>query len=93
MDFSDDIGRTVILYGIAENDGAGAILRCGPDSHVYIDGLAEWSDSDVHNAFEVTGTLVERGSDADLQVNDNTVAHGVGRHFAVRNATRHRLTQ
>jgi hypothetical protein len=87
MDFADYINTTVILYGISDNAAAGAVLRCGPTSHVYIDGLSQWSDNERYTALEVTGTLTEKGSDLDLRADDQTVMHGIGKHYAVENAT------
>jgi hypothetical protein len=87
MDFADYVNATVILYGIADNAMAGAVLRCGPSSHVYIDGLSQWSDSERYTALEVTGTLIEEGSDLGLRADDGTVMHGIGKHYVVKNAT------
>jgi hypothetical protein len=56
MDLADYVDDTATLFGIAENAAHGAILRCGGDAHIYIDGLSEWDDSEQYAAFEVTGT-------------------------------------
>jgi hypothetical protein len=80
MDFADYINATVTLYGIADDAMTGAVLRCGPSSHVYIDGLSQWRDNERYTALEVTGTLVEDGSDLGLRPDDGTVVHGIGQH-------------
>lgn len=86
MDLADYVDDTVDLYGIADNAAAGAILRCGTSSHVYIDGLSRWSDSERYRAFEVTGTLVREGDAAGLRAADGAVTHGLGEHYVVKNA-------
>lgn len=91
MNLAEYVDSKVDLFGIAENAMAGAILRCGQNSHVYIDGLREWNDNELHCAFEITGLLVEEGDDAD-SIDDGTAMHGIGRHYVVKNATRERLS-
>ncbi|MFD0363444.1 hypothetical protein ACFQZZ_18510 [Nocardia sp. GCM10030253] len=92
MDLEQYVNSTVTLYGLAEDAMAGAILLCGPSSHVYIDGLQEWSDSDRYSAFEVTGMLVKEGDDADLVSDDGSVAHGIGEHYVMKNPTWERIS-
>ncbi|WP_406265608.1 hypothetical protein OH799_18625 [Nocardia sp. NBC_00881] len=87
MDLADYVDDTATLFGIAENAAAGAVLRCGAASHVYIDGLSKWDDSEQYAAFELTGNLVEEGGDADLQTDEDTVIHGIGRRYVMKNAT------
>jgi hypothetical protein len=87
MDFANYVNATVTLYGIADNGAAGAVLRCGPSSHVYIDGLPEWGDSERYSALVVTGTLIEEGSDLSRRTDDGTIMHGISKHYVVKNAT------
>ncbi|UAK34559.1 hypothetical protein K8O92_12370 [Nocardia asteroides] len=92
MDLADYVDQPAILFGIAENAAAGAVLRCGEASHVYIDGLSQWDDSDQYAAFEVTGTLLEEGSDDHLRAGEGPVIHGIGRHYVIKNATWERIS-
>lgn len=92
MDLADYVDDTATLFGIAENAAAGAVLRCGAFAHVYIDGLPEWDDSDLHAAFEVTGTLVEEGSEDRRGTGDGTLIHSLGKHYVMRNATWERVS-
>ncbi|MEV4130518.1 hypothetical protein [Nocardia sp. NPDC049707] len=92
MNLEEYVNSTVTLYGIAEDAMAGPILVCGPSSHVYIEGLREWDDGDLYSAFAVTGMLVEEGDNADLVAEDGSSAHGIGRHYVVKNATWERIT-
>lgn len=92
MDLADCVNSTVILYGIADNAMAGAILRCGPSSHVYIDGLSQWNDSERYSAFEVTGTLAEESGDVEIGAGEGSVSHGLGRHYVVKNAAWERVS-
>lgn len=91
MDLADYVDDVATLFGIAENAAAGAVLRCGANSHVYIDGISVWDDSDQGAAFEVTGTLVEEGSEVDLLGGEGAVVHGIGRRFVMKNATWERI--
>lgn len=59
MDIAKYVGGFTVLMGIAENAAAGAILLCGPRTHVYIEGLSAWPDKDLRAAVEVSGTLTE----------------------------------
>ncbi|WP_063126467.1 hypothetical protein [Nocardia fusca] len=92
MDLADYVDDTATLFGIAENAAHGAILRCGGDAHIYIDGLSVWDDSEQYAAFEVTGTLVEEGRDADLRTGEGAVVHGIGRRYVMKNATWERIS-
>lgn len=92
MDLADCVNATVTLYGIADNAMAGAVLRCDPSSHVYIDGLSQWSYSQRYTALEITGTLIEEGSDRGLNADDGTVMHGIGKHYALKNAAWKRIS-
>jgi hypothetical protein len=92
MNLADYVNDKATLFGIAENAAAGAAIRCGATSHVYIDGLSEWDDSEQYAAFEVTGTLVEEGSEADLQTGEGPVIHGIGKHYVMKNATWERIS-
>ncbi len=88
MDLSEYVGRPIILCGLANNARAGAILVCGPNSHVYIEGVAIWPDEHVNRAFEVRGVLAEAGSSADLRSPDGRRhRQGVGRYYIVREPT------
>ncbi len=87
MDLADFVNAPITLYGIADNATAGAVLRCGPSSDVYIDGLAHWDEGELYTALEVTGTLIEEPGDLGAQADDGTVAHGIDRHYVVKNAT------
>ncbi|MFE9575195.1 hypothetical protein ACFYO1_02320 [Nocardia sp. NPDC006044] len=92
MDLDDYVNKLATLFGIAENTAGGAILRCGVDSHVYIEGLSEWDEIDQYAAFEVTGTLVEEGCDADLRTDEGAVLHGLGRHYVLKRAIWERIS-
>ncbi|RMI29521.1 hypothetical protein [Nocardia stercoris] len=87
LDLADYVGRPVLLLGVADNLLAGAILVCGRNSHVYIDGLDRWPEEQCNRPFEVTGVLAERDSDADLRGPDGRPRQGIGRHYVVRDAT------
>ncbi|MEV0295418.1 hypothetical protein [Nocardia sp. NPDC050710] len=92
MDLADYVDDTATLFGLAENAAAGAILRCGPNTHVYIGGLPRWADDELDAAFEVTGHLVAEGDDADLRASDGRPRHGLGRHYVLKDATWERIT-
>ncbi|WP_280362678.1 hypothetical protein [Nocardia wallacei] len=88
MNLEEYLNTPVTLYGIAENSMAGAVLVCGPDSHVFIDGLAEWSEDEKLRAIELDGLLVREGDDADLEPDEaGIVSHGIGSHYVVKEAT------
>jgi hypothetical protein len=91
LDLADYIGETAILFGIAENAATGAVIRCGTTSHVYVDGLSRWEHGEQHAAFEITGILVEEGSDADLNTDQESAVHGIGKHYVMKNATWERI--
>ncbi|MBF6168609.1 hypothetical protein IU486_28240 [Streptomyces gardneri] len=86
MDFADYLDEEVVLYGIAENAMAGAVLRCGRNTHVYLDGLPQWDESDHHGAFEVTGVLAVEGDDTEA-FGENRTTHRLGRHYVLKNPT------
>jgi hypothetical protein len=90
MNLDDYVNDTVTLFGIAENRPAGAVLLCGARLYVYIEDLRQWSDSELHEAFEVTGTLVAEGSDDDLRGAGNQ--HGFGKRYVVKHGTREQIT-
>lgn len=85
MNLDEYINGNVILYGLADNAMAGAVLVCGPNSQVYIEGLGEWTEEDRFSAIRVTGLLVVEGDDADLG-NAEAPVHGIGRHYVVKDA-------
>lgn len=90
MDLAGHIGQQLTLFGVADNAMAGAVLRCGPDTHVYIDRLTTWSDVDLYAAFEVTGTLIEAGTDVMAEPADFLVAR-LGRHYVLTDPQCRRL--
>ncbi|BCK56986.1 hypothetical protein [Nocardia wallacei] len=92
MNFEAYLDRPVTLFGIAQNSMTGAVLLCGSRSVVYIEGVREWSDTDVSKTFEVSGTLVAAGDDADLYSPEGAIKHGIGRHYVVKDATVERLS-
>ncbi|MBF6174209.1 hypothetical protein [Nocardia blacklockiae] len=92
MNFEEFLDEPVTLYGVAQNSTFGAILQCGPNSVVYVEGVSEWEAADESKMIELSGTLVAAGDDADLHGDDGTVKHGIGRHYVVREATWERLS-
>ncbi|MGW6334119.1 hypothetical protein [Nocardia rhamnosiphila] len=83
MDLADYLNEEVVLYGMAENAMAGAVLRCGTNSYVYIDGLARWADTEKYGAFEVTGVLGEEvDTTPDIPAH---LAHARERYYVVKN--------
>ncbi|RMI29519.1 hypothetical protein [Nocardia stercoris] len=88
MNLSLYVGRPVVLCGLAENAKSGAILVCGPRSHVYVEGVRRWPDEHVHRAFEVRGVLDEVGDDAAPSAQgERRHRQGVRRYFIVRDVT------
>ncbi|WP_280379937.1 hypothetical protein [Nocardia wallacei] len=88
MNFEEYLDTPVTLYGIAENSMAGAVLVCGPDAHVFIEGVTEWGEDVRLKAIELDGVLTSEGDDADLEPDETGIArHGIGRHYVVKDAT------
>lgn len=87
MDLADYLNAPVTLYGIADNAAAGAVLRCGPTAHVYIDGLSRWSEDERYGTFEVVGTLIEVDGRHHRPAAGTPVTHSLDPHYMVTNAT------
>ncbi|MFB8006017.1 hypothetical protein [Nocardia sp. NPDC056000] len=85
MNLDEFLNDTVTLFGLADNAMFGAVVVCGPNSHVYVEGLHEWSDDDRFKSVEITGVLVLEGDDMDLDSEEIPV-HGLGRHYVVKDA-------
>ncbi|WP_019928187.1 hypothetical protein [Nocardia sp. BMG111209] len=92
MDFEQYLNEPVTLFGVADNVDDRAVLWCGPRDLVFISGLSEWAADEVNLGFEVSGTLIAEGDDADLRNEYGEAMHGIGRRYLVRDAIWERIS-